>query len=71
VKVYPRGVHNLMETPEPEGSSWIRSKRFVPGFFEEMWTGRSGNHVRDHRAEPVVELEAGKSDHIMRAGELN
>ena len=36
VKVYPRGVHNLMEAPEPEGSSWIRSKRFVPGLFEEM-----------------------------------
>lgn len=36
VKVYPRGVHNLMEAPEPEKSSWIRSKRFVPGLFEEM-----------------------------------
>ena len=34
VKVYPRGVHNLMEAPEPEKSSWIRSKRFVPGFFD-------------------------------------
>ena len=36
VKVYPRGVHNLMEAPEPEKSSWIRSKRFVPVLFEEM-----------------------------------
>ncbi|MGZ9271560.1 MAG: hypothetical protein ACXW6T_20745 [Candidatus Binatia bacterium] len=35
VKVYLRGVHNLMEAPEPEGSTWIRSKRFVPGLFEE------------------------------------
>ena len=34
VKIYPRGVHNLMEAPEPEKSSWIRSKRFVPGFFD-------------------------------------
>lgn len=34
VKVYPRGVHNLMEAPEPEKSAWIRSKRFVPGFFD-------------------------------------
>ena len=34
LKVYPRGVHNLMEAPEPEKSSWIRSKRFVPGFFD-------------------------------------
>ena len=34
VKVYPRGVHNLMEAPEPEKSSWIRSKRFVPGMFD-------------------------------------
>lgn len=36
VKVYPRGVHNLMEAPEPEKSTWIRSRRFVPGLFEEM-----------------------------------
>jgi pimeloyl-ACP methyl ester carboxylesterase len=36
VKVYPRGVHNLMETPEPQGRTWIWSKRFVPGLFEEM-----------------------------------
>ena len=34
IKVYPRGVHNLMEAPEPKGSSWIRSTRFVPGFFD-------------------------------------
>lgn len=52
VKVYPRGVHNLMEAPEPEKSSWIRSKRFVPGLFEEMvdWMVRQSRPRASGRA---------------------
>jgi hypothetical protein len=52
VKVYPRGVHNLMEAPEPEKSTWIWSKRFVPGLFEEMveWMFRQSRTRASGRA---------------------